>query len=48
MVLKDIVFIAKILPGAILRTLSAKEMAQFRRPFAEPGVRGARMLLRRE
>src|SRR5262249_18561933 len=30
-------FIEKILPGAILRTLSAEEMAQYRRPFAESG-----------
>jgi len=37
MVLKDNFFIEKILPGAILRTLSAEEMAAYRRPFAEPG-----------
>jgi haloalkane dehalogenase len=37
MVLRDNFFIERILPGAILRTLSAKEMAQYRRPFAEPG-----------
>jgi len=37
MVLRDNFFIEKILPGAILRTLSAEEMAQYRRPFAEPG-----------
>src|SRR5499426_1851513 len=37
MVLQDNFFIEKILPGAILRTLSAKEMAEYRRPFAEPG-----------
>jgi haloalkane dehalogenase len=37
MVLKDNFFIETILPGAILRTLSAEEMAQYRRPFAEPG-----------
>ena len=30
-------FIERILPGAVLRTLSAEEMAQYRRPFAEPG-----------
>jgi haloalkane dehalogenase len=30
-------FIEKILPGAVLRTLSDEEMAQYRRPFAEPG-----------
>src|SRR5499426_2883789 len=37
MVLQENFFIEKILPGAILRTLSAEEMAQYRRPFAEPG-----------
>src|SRR5262245_28931754 len=37
MVLRDNCFIEKILPGAILRALSAEEMAQYRRPFAEPG-----------
>jgi haloalkane dehalogenase len=37
MVLQDNFFIEKILPGAILRTLSAEEMAEYRRPFTEPG-----------
>src|SRR5262249_3486272 len=37
MVLKATSFIEKILPGAILRPLSAEEMAEYRRPFAEPG-----------
>jgi haloalkane dehalogenase len=37
MVLQDNFFIEKILPGAILRKLSAEEMAEYRRPFAEPG-----------
>ena len=37
MVLQDNFFIEKILPGAILRTLSADEMAEYRRPFTEPG-----------
>ena len=37
MVLRDNFFIEKILPGAILRKLSAEEMAEYRRPFAEPG-----------
>ena len=37
MVLRDNFFIEKILPGAILRTLSGEEMAYYRRPFAEPG-----------
>jgi haloalkane dehalogenase len=30
-------FIEEILPNAILRKLSEEEMAQYRRPFAEPG-----------
>jgi haloalkane dehalogenase len=37
MVLRDNFFVEQILPKAILRTLSAEEMAQYRRPFAEPG-----------
>jgi len=37
MVLRDNFFIETILPKAILRTLSAEEMAEYRRPFAEPG-----------
>jgi haloalkane dehalogenase len=37
LVLKENFFIETILPGAILRTLSAEEMAQYRRPFVEPG-----------
>jgi haloalkane dehalogenase len=37
MILQDNFFIEKILPAAILRTLSADEMAEYRRPFAEPG-----------
>src|SRR6516164_5659110 len=37
MVLQENFFVEKILPGAILRTLSAEEMAEYRRPFAEPG-----------
>ena len=37
MVLQDNFFIEKMLPGAILRTLSAEEMSEYRRPFAKPG-----------
>jgi haloalkane dehalogenase len=37
MVLRDNFFIEQILPGAIIRTLSDEEMAQYRRPFSEPG-----------
>src|SRR6516164_1928651 len=36
MVLQNNFFIEKILPAAILRTLST-ELAEYRRPFAEPG-----------
>jgi haloalkane dehalogenase len=36
MVLRDNFFVEQILPLAVLRTLSAKEMAEYRRPFAEP------------
>ena len=37
MVLEENFFIEKILPGAILRKFAPEEMAQYRRPFAEPG-----------
>jgi haloalkane dehalogenase len=37
MILRDNLFIEKVLPGAILRALSDEEMAQYRRPFVEPG-----------
>jgi haloalkane dehalogenase len=37
MVLRDNFFVEEILPKAILRTLSAEDMAGYRRPFAEPG-----------
>ena len=37
MVLRDNFFIEKILPNAIVRKLSDEEMAEYRRPFAEPG-----------
>jgi haloalkane dehalogenase len=37
MVLQGNFFIEKILPNAILCTLSDEEMAHYRRPFAEPG-----------
>jgi haloalkane dehalogenase len=36
MVLRDNFFIEKILTGAILRGLSAQEMSEYRRPFADP------------
>ena len=37
MILQDNFFIEKVLPGAILRKLSDEEMAEYRRPFVEPG-----------
>ena len=37
MVLEDNFFVEQVLPKAILRTLSAEEMAEYRRPFATPG-----------
>jgi haloalkane dehalogenase len=37
LVLDDNVFVEGVLPGAILRQLSDEEMAEYRRPFAEPG-----------
>src|SRR5262249_37789817 len=37
MVLQNNYFIEEILPNAILRKLSDEEMAENRRPFAEPG-----------
>jgi haloalkane dehalogenase len=37
MVLQSNYFIEEILPNAIMRKLSDEEMAEYRRPFAEPG-----------
>src|SRR6202008_1321727 len=37
MVLRDTFFIERVLPGPILRPPPPEEMAQSRRPFAEPG-----------
>ncbi|HSG95476.1 MAG TPA: haloalkane dehalogenase [Afifellaceae bacterium] len=37
MVLEDNIFVEQILPDSILRTLSDEEMAEYRRPFLEPG-----------
>jgi haloalkane dehalogenase len=37
MVLENNFFIEEILPNAILRKLSAEEMAEYRRPFTKPG-----------
>jgi len=37
MVLTNNVFVEQVLPASIQRTLSEAEMAEYRRPFAEPG-----------
>ncbi len=37
MILEENVFVEQVLPGAILRDLSAEEMAVYRAPFEEPG-----------
>ncbi len=39
MVLERNVFVERILPGSIARTLEPEEMEEYRRPFAEPGER---------
>lgn len=37
MVLEQNVFVEQVLPGAILRQLGEEEMAEYRRPFLQPG-----------
>jgi len=37
MILRDNLFVEQVLPAGVLRTLSGEEMAEYRRPFAEPG-----------
>ncbi len=37
MVLEKNVFVERVLPGSILRTLSEAEMAEYRRPYLRPG-----------
>jgi hypothetical protein len=37
MILRDNYFVEQVLPARVLRTLSVEEMAEYRRPFAEPG-----------
>jgi len=37
MVLQHNVFVQQVLPGAIMRKLSEEEMAEYRRPFTNPG-----------
>lgn len=44
MVLEKNIFIEAMLPGLILRTLSDEEMAEYRRPYLEPGESRRAML----
>ncbi len=37
MVLEQNLFVERVLPGSILRQLTAEEMAEYRRPYLEPG-----------
>ena len=37
MVLDKNLFVEAVLPASVIRTLTAEEMAEYRRPFAEPG-----------
>ena len=37
MVLEKNLFVEAVLPASVIRTLTAEEMAEYRRPFAEPG-----------
>ena len=37
MVLQHNVFVERVLPGSVVRTLTAEEMAVYRKPFTEPG-----------
>ena len=39
LILERNVFVERVLPGSIQRTLTEEEMAEYRRPFAEPGER---------
>jgi haloalkane dehalogenase len=37
MVLEKNIFVERVLPGSVLRSLSDQEMAEYRRPFSRPG-----------
>ncbi|MDJ0941365.1 MAG: haloalkane dehalogenase [Woeseiaceae bacterium] len=37
MVLEKNTFVERVLPGSVIRDFTAEEMAEYRRPFAEPG-----------
>lgn len=44
MILEKNMFVERVLPSAILRRFSEEEMAEYRRPFTEPGERRRPML----
>jgi haloalkane dehalogenase len=37
LILRDNLFVERLLPAGVLRPLSGEELAEYRRPFAEPG-----------
>ena len=37
MILQKNIFVERVLPGSVLRKLTDEEMAEYRRPFADPG-----------
>src|SRR2546423_11782706 len=37
MILQENMFVERVLPGSVLRKLTSEEMAEYRRPFANPG-----------
>ena len=37
MILEQNIFVEQVLPGAVLRDLSDEEMAEYRRPYSQPG-----------
>ena len=37
MVLQNNVFVERVLPGSVVRTLTEEEMAVYRKPYTEPG-----------
>ena len=42
MVLEKNLFVEAVLPASVIRALTAEEMAEYRRPFAEPGEAAGR------
>src|SRR6202044_1117482 len=37
MILKNTIFVERLLPGSVIRKLSAEEMDAYRKPFVQPG-----------